>query len=133
MFKVHPVNDDLCDKITLQGQLRTMRDTNIQTCLQIFVKLMHYFTKFANFFINNCKFDIKLTLGKLLFFRMRRFCPFYGEYRISPKYPILQKYSPLLRCIYGNRGRGLYLFKTPCETSIVREWEQTIFFTSLIT
>ena len=25
---------------------------------------MHYFTKFANFFINNCKFDIKLKLGK---------------------------------------------------------------------
>ena len=63
MFKVHPVND-LCGKITLQGQLRTIRDTNIQTCLQIFVKLMHYFyTKIANFSLNNCKFDIKLTLG----------------------------------------------------------------------
>ena len=48
MLKLNLVND-LCGKITLKGQLRTMRDKNIQTCLQIFVKLMHYFTKFANF------------------------------------------------------------------------------------
>ena len=61
MFKIHLVND-LCAKITLQGQLRTIRDINIPTCLQIFVKLMHYFTKFAFFFINNCQFDIKLKL-----------------------------------------------------------------------
>ena len=62
MFKELLVND-LCGKITLQGQLRTIRHTNIQTCLQIFVILMHYFTKFSNFFINNCKLDITLKLG----------------------------------------------------------------------
>ena len=70
MYKVHLLND-IYAKITLQGQFRMKMDNNIQTCLQIFVKLMHYFTKFANFFINNCKFDIKLKLGlpelKLLF------------------------------------------------------------------
>ena len=70
MFKVHYANN-LSGKITLQGQLLTIRDTNIQTCSQIFVKLMHYFTKFANFFINNCKFDIKLKLG---LFPWRDFC-----------------------------------------------------------
>ena len=41
MFKVRLVND-MCGKITIQGQLLTIRDTNIQTCLQVFLKLMHY-------------------------------------------------------------------------------------------
>ena len=63
MYKVQLLND-MCGKITLQGHLRTVMDKNIQTRLQILVKLMHYFTKIANFFINNCKFDIKLKLGK---------------------------------------------------------------------
>ena len=62
MFKVHLVNATRC-RITLKNQLITIRDTNIQTSLQIFVKLMHYFSKFSNFFINNCKFDIKFKLG----------------------------------------------------------------------
>ena len=52
----------MCSQITLQGQLLTIRDKNIQTCLQTCVKLLHYFTKIANF-VNNCKFDIKLKLG----------------------------------------------------------------------
>ena len=62
MFKVHLVNA-VGGKINLQGQLITIRETNIQTSLQIFVKLMHYFTKFTNFFTNKCKFDIKFNLG----------------------------------------------------------------------
>ena len=49
MFKVQLVND-MCGQITLQGQLIAIRDKNIQTYLQIFVKLMHYFTNFAIFF-----------------------------------------------------------------------------------
>ena len=53
----------MCGEITQQGQLLAIIDKNVQTCLQIFVKLMQYFTKFANFFINNCKFDIKFKLG----------------------------------------------------------------------
>ena len=53
----------MCGKITLRGQLLTIRDKKIQTCLQIFVKLMHYFAKFGNFFIINCKFDIRFKLG----------------------------------------------------------------------
>ena len=61
MFKVHLVNA-MSGKIIVQSQLITIRDTNIQTSLQIFVKLMHYFTKFVNFFINNCKFDKKFKL-----------------------------------------------------------------------
>ena len=41
-----------------------IRDKNTQICLQIFVKkIMHYFTKFANFFINSCKFNVKFSLG----------------------------------------------------------------------
>ena len=67
MFKTRFLND-MCAQITLQGQLLTIRDKNIQTCLQIFVKLMQYFTKFANFFINIFKFDIKLKLGLSLVF-----------------------------------------------------------------
>ena len=43
---------------TLQDQLLTIRDKKIHTCLQIFLKLMHYFTMFAIFF----KIAI-LTLG----------------------------------------------------------------------
>ena len=50
-------------QIAIQGQLLMIRDKSIQTSLQISVKLKHYFTKFANFFLNNCKFDIKLKLG----------------------------------------------------------------------
>ena len=53
----------MCGQISLQGQLITIRDKYIQTCLQIFVNLMHYFTKFAKFLINNCNSDIKLKLG----------------------------------------------------------------------
>ena len=63
MFKIHLVNA-MGGKITLQGQLITIGDTNIQTSLQIFVKLVHYFTKFANFFINKCNFEIKFKLGR---------------------------------------------------------------------
>ena len=53
----------MCGKVTLQGQLQTIRDKNIQSCLQIFVQLMRYFTKFANFFIISFKFEIKFKLG----------------------------------------------------------------------
>ena len=55
----------MCGKITLHGQLLTLKDPNIQTYLQTFVKLMHYFTKFANCLIHDCKFDIKFKLGLL--------------------------------------------------------------------
>ena len=62
MFKVHILNN-MRGQITLQGQLLTIRDKNIQTCFQILVKLMHYITNFAKFFINNWRFDIKRKLG----------------------------------------------------------------------
>ena len=71
MFKVQLVSD-MCGQITVQGQLLRIRDKNIQTCLQLFVKLMHYFTKFAKFFIKNCKFDIKLKIGKNKFLCLKQ-------------------------------------------------------------
>ena len=64
MRKIHLVKN-ICGKITLQGQLLTIGDRNFQNCLQIFVKLMHYFT-FANFFIINFKLDIKFKLARFL-------------------------------------------------------------------
>ena len=56
--------NNMCGQIIVQGQLITIRDKNCQTCLQLIVKLIHYLTKFANFFINNSKFFIKVKLGK---------------------------------------------------------------------
>ena len=71
MSKVQ-LENDMCGQITLQGQLLTIRDKNYQTCLQIFVKLMHYLIEFTKLFITKCKFDLNIKPGYVI--ESEKFC-----------------------------------------------------------
>ena len=94
----------MCGKITLQGQLITIRDKNIQTCLQRFVKLMHYFTKFANFFKNNFKFDITIKLG------------------LSKE----ERWKKLVSCLYSNRIVDFFLMEKQLRTVVLACYDYDI-------